>query len=205
MKHYLVTRFNIVVPEWGITTDLQWFRERVRLFREICYPSVLQQTCQDFEWIVMFDYKTDYDLSEFDRITPLMIRENWLLELQDYLGHGLKLTTRLDSDDALRLDTVAVLQERSVMGWNNLTYGYVKDEAGRLWMKVDSANQFLSLKERSNKTALCMEHGAVRKIGANQIDDGAYWLHVQHGGNVVKHENYYKMARIHTELREFGQ
>jgi Putative rhamnosyl transferase len=205
MKHYIITRFNIVVPEWGITTDLLWFRRRIRLFREICYPSVVRQTCQNFEWIVLFDHRTDQDISEFSRITPLMIRENWLTELQAYLaGKRMLLTTRLDSDDALHQDAVATIQQQAAMGWNNLTLGYVKDETGRLWLKRDEANQFLSLKERGNKTALCVSHGAVRGR-ANQIDDKPYWLHVQHGGNVIPTERYYQMQQVENDLREFGQ
>ena len=202
MKHYILTRFNIVVPEWGIKTDKRWFRRRIKLFREICYPSIVGQTCQDFEWIVLFDHKTDWDLSEFPRITPLMVRENWLVELQEYLP-GLKITTRLDSDDALHRGAVATIQKHAQMGWNNLTYGYIRDEKGQLWLKKDLANQFLTL--IGSETALHLEHGSVRKLGANQIDDKPYWLHVQHGGNVITRESYYRMQRVKRSLEEFGQ
>ncbi|WP_443688946.1 glycosyltransferase, partial [Paraprevotella xylaniphila] len=62
VRHYLLTRFNL--PLWNkdkrglVTRDEVWLEDRCRLFEQYTLPSVLQQSCKDFTWVVLFDGDT---------------------------------------------------------------------------------------------------------------------------------------------------
>ena len=62
VRHYLLTRFNL--PLWNkdkrglATRDEAWLEDRFRLFEQYTLPSVLQQSCKDFTWVVLFDGDT---------------------------------------------------------------------------------------------------------------------------------------------------
>ena len=56
-KHYLITRFNLRADNWDVTknneqllTD-EWMDNRMWLFENFCFPSVIGQTNQNFEWL----------------------------------------------------------------------------------------------------------------------------------------------------------
>lgn len=60
-KHFLITRFNI--PLWRTKEkdpihDLHYLKYRMKLFEDYCFPSVRQQTNQNFIWLCLFDVKT---------------------------------------------------------------------------------------------------------------------------------------------------
>ncbi len=52
MKHYLITEWNVDM------IDMDWLTERQKLFERITLPSVLSQTEEDFEWILVSDSRT---------------------------------------------------------------------------------------------------------------------------------------------------
>ena len=69
MNHYLITRFNLKKtnwnPRWKINQQLalsdEWLKYRFELFEKYCFPSVYNQSNQNFTWCVFFDIKTpDY-------------------------------------------------------------------------------------------------------------------------------------------------
>ena len=57
-----VDRFNL--PLWNkdkrglATRDEVWLEDRFRLFEQYTLPCVLQQSCKDFTWVVLFDGDT---------------------------------------------------------------------------------------------------------------------------------------------------
>lgn len=61
-QHFILTRFNLLL--WDKAKDdrkvrtIKWLEHRFSLFEKYCLPSVKNQTCQDFEWIVLFDSMT---------------------------------------------------------------------------------------------------------------------------------------------------
>ena len=63
-NHYLITRFNLRADYWDVTknneqllTD-EWMDNRMWLFENFCFPSVVGQTNQNFEWLLYFDTNT---------------------------------------------------------------------------------------------------------------------------------------------------
>ena len=62
LQHFLLTRFNIMLwrqdKEGKKVRTTKWLEHRFTLFEKYCLPSIKNQTCQDFEWIVLFDSMT---------------------------------------------------------------------------------------------------------------------------------------------------
>ena len=62
IQHFILTRFNLLLwnkdKEGGKVRTTKWLEHRFSLFEKYCLPSILSQTCQDFEWIVLFDSMT---------------------------------------------------------------------------------------------------------------------------------------------------
>src|SRR5438034_4513816 len=64
-QHFILTRFGLRDPraaysrrEWvrGIDAlDPLRLAFRLELFRIVCFPSVVAQTCQDFDWVILVD------------------------------------------------------------------------------------------------------------------------------------------------------
>ena len=68
LQHFLLTRFNILLwrqdKEGKKVRTTKWLEHRFTLFEKYCLPSIKNQTCQDFEWIVLFDSMTPDSFKE---------------------------------------------------------------------------------------------------------------------------------------------
>ena len=134
-KHFIITLFNLKI--WNEdkanmpTQTFEWLEQRFHLFETYCLPSVKAQTCQDFQWLCLFDEGTSEvfrqriaewrksvpqlqpcffsaeDASHFRDDDPQLrcrfIRQTVasMLDGADYV-----ITTNLDNDDALHRDFV---------------------------------------------------------------------------------------------------
>src|SRR4051812_32723997 len=101
-----------------------WLEQRLALFRRYCAPSVDAQTCSSFIWVLYVDesipdWFTEAVESSVEHSHRLVrLQESWsehqfreLAELT--VGSQWLLTSRLDSDDALGVRYVDLIQ-RSV-------------------------------------------------------------------------------------------
>lgn len=63
-EHYIITRFNLPIfqPKVGGRTftscSEEYLQYRFQLFERYCMPSVINQSCQNFKWLVLFDVNT---------------------------------------------------------------------------------------------------------------------------------------------------
>lgn len=63
-EHYILTRFNLPIfqPKVGgqktTSCDESYLSYRFDLFERYCMPSIVQQSCQNFKWLVLFDART---------------------------------------------------------------------------------------------------------------------------------------------------
>lgn len=64
-EHYIITRFNLPVfrpklngTEMSSACDEQYLEYRFKLFERYCMPSIKNQTCQNFKWLVLMDART---------------------------------------------------------------------------------------------------------------------------------------------------
>lgn len=141
LHHYLLTRFNLLL--W--TKDkaghkvrtAEWLEHRFALFERYCLPSIKAQTCQEFEWIVLFDSSTQKRfksrIAEWQKVCPQLrpvfvepekgryfaeiFRDEVCLRLslrQAQGPQGRVLTTYLDNDDALSVRFVEDVQLRAL-------------------------------------------------------------------------------------------
>ena len=211
-SHVIMTRFNVARPRRHdpMRLDPGWLAGRFDLFEKYCLPSVAAQTAAGFTWIIYFDEATPQPLRDrieaCRRVYPFVPyfaaaidAAFWPRSLAETLvetGPGRTpwlLTTRFDNDDALATDHVARLQaavsrqDPPVRGSLNFPRGFVL-EGGRIYALTHLANAFASWLEPwtdKTRTAFAINHLKMARLApVAQIDGGAAWLQVVHGGNV---------------------
>ena len=62
-RHYILTRFNLPLSSRNDGTGIdvcgeEYLAYRFGLFEDYCLPSVKNQSCQNFKWLVLFDSNT---------------------------------------------------------------------------------------------------------------------------------------------------
>lgn len=176
--HLIITRVNTRLA-WAsdklgdpLRTEA-WMDYRLDLFRRTCLPSIMEQSCQNFRWLVLFDEGTlpkhRQQIEEFTRDCPVMeplflpeTFEDFIPAftgcnrdgevLTDYIPQGMEalLTTRIDSDDLFHHDAVKVIQE-NVEGrgpyFLNPLHGYLLNEKQVLHRVEEPSSPFLTFVE----------------------------------------------------------
>ena len=136
LQHFILTRFNLRLwnkdKEGVLVRSREWLVHRFELFERYCLPSIKNQTCNDFQWIVLFDSSTPSEFrekieayqKECIQLVPVFVeakngwrfaeifRKEVLRLIQKSDGNGKLLTTYLDNDDALNVRFVEDLQHR---------------------------------------------------------------------------------------------
>ncbi len=114
-KHILLTRYN------GGKPDKEWNEHRIKIFKEMCLPSVVRQSNQNFDWRLFVDERTQEDIKvELRKILPANGRilwvsdeKRWFSEYQLALNshwYESVLTTQLDNDDAISPNYIELIQ-----------------------------------------------------------------------------------------------
>jgi Protein of unknown function (DUF3118). len=122
MEHHIITRFNLR-SSWAY--DEAWFLDRLELFDKYTLPSLRRQTNKNFTWHLLFDQKrTKPHLEKLEALNHNGIdlrfhlfgeKEEPFEELkkQIYSEGEAILTSRVDNDDILHPDYVAVMQKEA--------------------------------------------------------------------------------------------
>ena len=123
LNHFILTRFNIYLwnkdKEGCPVRTIKWLKHRFELFEQYCLPSIKNQTCQNFEWIVLFDDSTPEKfknkIAEYQKeclqFIPIYVEpENGRRFAEIFREEVIKrvtaervITTYLDNDDALNV------------------------------------------------------------------------------------------------------
>jgi hypothetical protein len=211
-KHFLITRFNANLTQEPISFDRmgddkrynpEWIEHRVRLFEQVCAPTVLNQTNQDFEWIVLFgEHTSPTFLHHFNRgrFHPV-VGSHWdLFQRLDRTIRSLGeetdfvMTTNLDSDDGISKDFMDVVQyhamDRDMV--INIPYGIKWDLATDTYVSTQSSHSpFSTVIEQvtSNplRTINSYSHGMLHGFHEKmcQVEETqARWLQGIHGDNL---------------------
>ena len=216
--HAILTRFNVFNPGMNVRDpqnrlNLDWLDHRFKLFEEFCYPTVKEQTNQNFRWFVFFDEKTPKSYhSQIDKyrcwpnfipvflkvFDPESVCEILLSNIDskpDYL-----ITTLLDNDDAIHRHFVQSIQEAFTKflknGYDgktprflNFTYGYVFDRIGnRLYAVRHWGNPFISMIEKFHEieTVYVRNHDELYLINpVEQVKSLRAWMQVVHEMNAL--------------------
>ena len=210
--HWLVTRFNVKVTNFGpekldsSVVDPELMEQRLRLFEEYCFPSVLSQTTKNFTWMIFLDTNTDAEyLRRLDKILESAsnvqkIKVDDFQGMLAFLRNAIQqapapyvMTSRLDNDDMISKDYIETAQKifkpvhRMVL---NFVTGFELDLEHR-YIKYWSdrpKNQFISLIEDRSKPDLLSIYGFPHYSlpeDATLIDHGGgpKWIYTRHAYN----------------------
>jgi hypothetical protein len=230
--HFFLTKFNLrAFPELRPGCEPNWLENRFQLFDRFCFPSVRNQSNQNFQWLVFFDL----DTPEAFKQKIAKYHQQWLNFVPVYLDCPLPygqfpdevrkvvrkyiptdceylITTWLDNDDAIHRDYVQMIQDnfnKQEAETVNFIFGYQLSE-GKLYFDFEMANHFISLIEKYNpdsfNTCLCRPHKEIYEVchSAKKILCKPAWIEVVHSSNYM---NVYRRGfRIPTSKRldEFG-
>ncbi len=138
--HFILTRFNLLLwtkdKAGNKVRSKRWLEHRFALFEKYCLLSIVNQTCKDFEWIVLFDSTTPEQYKEriknlqakCPQMIPVFVEPaNGRYFVQIFRNEVIKrfkslrnqefkervLTTYLDNDDALDIHFVEDVQRRA--------------------------------------------------------------------------------------------
>lgn len=207
-RHIILTRFNLQYdPDSVLHIQPAWLDNRLALFEQYCLPSVLQQTCKDFTWLLLADEKTpdtqrqrllSYENSEphikvifcpyYDDFNVLYRQ----IGEQYAKGYDWLLSTRLDNDDMLALDFVEQLHtymDTHQPANSILTYpiGIQYFVGENIAFKISfKSNHFLTFLEDKHyiRTCLGMDHTKVSPASLRSIGNRDMWCEIVHSSNI---------------------
>ncbi|MGZ0017460.1 glycosyltransferase [Yeosuana sp. AK3] len=216
--HLLITRFNLAVTEWQeikldkCEDDESWLTKRIPLFLKICLPSVVQQSCKDFKWIIFFEQGTQNSLQDvlkalephsfifpvfvkgiegFNRTLPILIEEARPKDAFQIVS------SRLDNDDALHRDFILNIQKSCSPDMDKIVLDFPEglcvelSDSPKVSKYIFPKNQFISLVEHINENEspefiFSTYHNKVDlKYPIKTLPQKRQWLQVVHEDNLV--------------------
>jgi len=203
-QHFILTRFNLLL--WNKDKERQpvrtaaWLEHRFALFEHYCLPSIKNQTCQDFEWIVLFDSTTPErfkeKIKEFQVLCPQLLpvfvepkngryfAEIFRKEVVSRLYANRVITTYLDNDDALHVRFVEDIRQRvqelkdGTFIYYTLGYQFYTDY-----------NYLLQVHYPRNHFASVVERGALETVKTIYGYGSHYYICKQKDARIKKIEN----------------
>ncbi len=229
LQHFILTRFNLRIwrqdKEGHLVRTIEWLEHRFLLFEQYCLPSIKNQTCKNFEWIVLFDnntpeqfkdkignYQKDcpqfvpiYVEPERGRFFARVFREEVLKRL-----HAKRvITSYLDNDDALNLRFVEDLQKRmsdfEVGTFLFYTDGYQYYTDYHYMMRINyPRNHFVSVVEEGDSQIVKTIYGYgshyyIEKIEGARIvyvKQLPMWCEVLHDKNMGNDAYFFKAKMV---------
>ena len=217
--HYLITRFNVPVKNWETdkagnkVLDPRWMEHRLDLFRNYCAPTVRNQSCSGFTWLIYCGTQTDStDLEHIKsaivsmdqaQIRLVIDFDELLKDLRQTLAQvstPYMITSRLDNDDGLGPDFIGNVQMHFRPQHNlilNLSKGILYDAYRKVMTEIRSSprNHYASLIELVTAntlplTVLGYPHG-IPPEGTEILDLPIRysWLKVIHARNMASKTN----------------
>lgn len=231
-KHLLITRFNLKNPEWKQLTknnesllDDSWMNERLELFANYCFPSVSNQTNQNFEWLLYFDIST----SEIhkDQIAKIIgnktniktffidgmpvFNESIIKYVEENISTEYLITSRIDNDDCIHKDFINEIQKhfdkQDFLAIDNIEGYTLQIEPNFILGKKEHIfNPFISLIEKNDqpKTVWHYVHNMWKKEPRLiHVTEKRLWLSVIHGKNKVNEFDGYGNIKWNSLKNDF--
>lgn len=212
-SHFFLTKFNVrSFPDLKPGCDPLWLDRRFKLFDQYCFPSMLNQSNQNFKWLVFFDIDTPEDfkqkiaeyVSRWPNFVPVYLDcplpygqfpDDVRAVVRQYIPEDCEylITTWLDNDDAIHKDYVQMIQDNFSEQEGetiNFFFGYQLAD-GKLYFDFELANHFISLVEKYNpesfNTCLCRPHKELYEVckSAKKVFCKPVWIEVVHGSNYM--------------------
>lgn len=225
IKHILVSRFAVEGNKLKLTED--WIDHRLDLLEKYCYPSIENQTDQEFEWWV-FNSENIFNDEQLNRINNLTRFKNIYIDSKSTnYGEVLKkllcevdydelITTRVDCDDALHKNFIYDIKDNLKNNDKpyvlNFSTGFEYNTQSKLLTKRSrkDSNMFISLVEKKSenlKTVLCKQHQRMKKeFKVYQLNFGKpSWLQLIHGQNICTTKNLSLQKATSTEVQNIKE
>lgn len=234
-KHFLATRFNVRIGGWDTTKngemllDENWMDNRFELFENYCFPSVLNQSNQNFTWCIYFDLYTNKVYKEkIKKLTECypnirIFYIDSISELKPHLINFIKLseidacdyviTSRLDTDDLLHMNYIKVVQQLFKPVHNciiDLRCGYqISIERGQCEIRnyINTFNPFISFIEKKEcvETVFNQMHKEWLKTENVIVDSQKkLWIELVHKKNKINSVNSNLEYALKFNEKEFG-
>lgn len=207
-QHFLITRFNIVMP-WKeyFRPDNEWCQRRAALFEEFCLPSVSNQSQTKFEWLVLFDQDSTPAflkdrMNQYRHVVP-SFRPVYMgiftpESLQKIISKRVDrntdriVTTRIDTDDVIASRYMECVQnilvkDEKFLGFINFDLGYFF-EGNKSYTYCSGHNAFFSLVEQNAfgfQTCHHFNHNKIEQHGpVKHIKEGRWYVFTNHDNNI---------------------
>lgn len=218
--HYLMTRFNLRNPQWEVTKNNEtllteaWMEDRMWLFENFCFPSVVAQTNKNFTWLLYFDLTTPekYQARINELVKDHANIEVFYIEGMPAFYPEIKklierrsadkpylITSRIDNDDTIHKDFINEVQKQ----FDSQDYRVIDIIEGyslqikptvMLGKKEHIFNPFISLIEKNDnpQTVWFNDHNIWKKeTRVTQITNKRLWIAIIHEKNKVNNFNGY--------------
>jgi len=228
-QHFLITCFNLdfkIRPREQIL-DEKYLSKRLKLFTDICYPSVKTQTNQNFQWLVFFDSETPetvkkeiFKLASWEKMLPVFVdtvdvsRNIWGDIVRNYLQEDTEfvITTNLDNDDAISRDYIDLIQDsyrEQEFEFINFPFGYILNDQG-LFLREFLSSPFLSLIESKHGVVTCKIIGYERLYEMSQKGVSVRhrvahptWLQIVHDSNVLNYRDVNSVIQSPSKISQY--
>ena len=172
-NHIILTRFNLDYEDDPQARCLQpeWLEKRFDLFETYCLPSIKQQTCQNFTWVILSSEATpeqykerllSYQTNNIQIVFCPKYKDTEINHLYQIIGcrysqdFQFLVSTRLDSDDMLHACFVERIQ--TYLSTNNIEPTVLAFPKGIQWLIEEQIAYSISWK-------LAHFHTFVEKVG----------------------------------------
>lgn len=219
-KHFLITRFNLRIEKFSscdknrepVLTE-KWLETRFYLFEKYCLPSIMNQSCQNFIWLVLFDSGTPErfkkQIKEAELKYPLIRSlfldsgdsETVIKVFNDFLAKSTAadikyvITTRIDNDDAFHQDMIADVQKQFDLQEDrfiSFPYGFQYDLNKKVLARMYYRNNhFISKIEKKSphvNTVIAYDHTYIDCVGEVtylEFKAKPMWIEFIHESNIV--------------------
>ena len=234
LQYFILTHFNILLwrqdKEGRKVRTTKWLEHRFSLFEKYCLPSIKNQTCQNFEWIVLFDSMTPESFKDriesyrkdCPQLIPVFVEpengfrfaEIFKNEIAKRLKAKRVILTYLNNDDALNIGLVEDLQQRALSVNGTFFYydeGYQYYTEDQFMMQIRyPKNHFVSVVENASAARGIFCYGGhyyidkIKGVRIVHVSDKPMWCELVHEKNVLNDANFIlhtKMVRGENRLR----
>lgn len=233
LQHFILTRFNLLLwqkdKEGCKVRTIEWLEHRFNLFEQYCLPSLCNQTCQDFEWIILLDSNTP-DLykkrieqcqARCRHLIPVFVQPSegpyfasvFRQEVVKRLKAPKIITTYLDNDDALDISFVEDLQGRALKACSgqfiNYTEGYQFYTDYNYLLRIHyPRNHFISVVEDGNPITIKTIYGfgshyfidKVSDVKIERVKNRPLWCEVIHEKNMGNDAYFLLGTKMMTDV-----
>jgi hypothetical protein len=190
--HDVITRFA-TAPQ-GKVPSAEWVEGRFKLFEDYCLPSIQQQTCPDFRWVLLVhsEWSSLEDrLRKYDpRILVVLEEDEERVPLPDCWRvlsvkptHAILLSTRLDSDDMLAKTFCERVRQAASDPHYSPTLPYLLNPSFGYQLDLRHASVLAYQNKRPK------EHTPFLTL-AQELEAGANTLNVYRYGHDLMHQHY---------------